>query len=120
MGRKHNVSIDMLRTDPLAPLPTMNAVITSREIDTSEMDTASLHAKWTAGPVGTFDVQAKNSEKDDWYSLNFGTPLAVLTGDDEAQFVLSSMPFIRIRIIYTPTSGNSPLSLYANAKTVGA
>ena len=120
MGRKHNISLNMLRSSDTTISPSMAAPITSREIDTSEMDKASIHLNWVAGPEGTFVVEVKNAEADAWYTLDFGTPITITASDSDIQILMQEMPFIKMRLRYTNSSGNGTLNAYLNTKSVGA
>lgn len=98
----------------------MSASITSREIDCSETDKASIHGSWTAGPVGEFQVQVKVNDNDNWTPLSTGIPWEVDGSDSEMMIVLVEMPFKLLRVVWTPTSGSGTLSLFMNEKSVGA
>lgn len=120
MGRKHVIKIDMFK-DLSAD---MSGSLTSREIDVSELDKASIHCKWVAGPEGEFQIQAKNYDQlpitDSWYTLETGTAWSVVAADSEAQIVLNELPFVRLRLVWVPTSGSGTLISYLSSKSTGA
>jgi hypothetical protein len=116
MGRKHNLTLNLLQ----GISADMSASITSREIDSSELDKASINASWAAGPAGAFTVEVIRNDKDSWVALDTGTPWSIVASDDSAQIILTEMPFIKLRLVWTPTSGSGTLVAYMNLKTVGA
>lgn len=122
MGRKHVVQLDLFKD--ISPLA-MNAQLISREIDVSELDKASIHCYWTAGPTGEFQVQVKQlslyPQEDAWSTLESGAPWTVAAGDSEAQIVLTEVPFVTMRLIWNPNVGTSAiLTAYLTIKSVGA
>lgn len=82
-------------------------------------DKLSYHIKFSTNNSGTFDVQVRNNEADDWASLNFGSPLT-MTADNEALFLLSEVPFHQIRLVWTPSSGAGTMDCWIKSKSVGA
>lgn len=119
MGRKHVIRLELFTASSMAVQQV------SKVIEVGELDKASIHAYWVAGPAGTFEIQARNmndkSDKvDQWYTLDTGTPWAVTAADDSVHLVLNEMPFTEIRLIYTPTSGSGMINAYLTSKTIGA
>lgn len=120
MGRKHVIKLDMLDNSGTPISGDMSAPITSRLVHVNELDKASIHCKWVAGPAGTFTVEVQNTEADQWYALDTGQPWAVTSSDSEVQIVLTELPFINLRLVWTPTSGSGTMTSYLTSKTVAA
>lgn len=120
MGRKHVVSLDMFHSSDTNVPDDMALDLVSRTIDTSQMDKASIHLKWAAGPTGEFHVLVKNNEKDDFYELNFGDVITITGTDGELQFVLAEMPFMALQLTYTAGTGSAVLEAFLTEKTTGA
>lgn len=131
MGRKNVVhQYNMLDGQSV----NMSSAITSNFTNVEQFDKCSIHASWTAGPAGTFKVQARNGGspaaltttpkakiEDTWYELDFGSPLTVLAADAEILIQFNELPFTDIRVLYTPTSGAATdLKILLTQKTVGA
>lgn len=120
MGRKHVLSLNLFRSsDTVLPMD-MTIDLASRVVDTSETDKASIHLKWSAGPVGEFHVMVRNNEKDAYYELNFGSALTIDGTDSEMQLVLTEMPFVNLQLTYTATSGSGTLAAFFIEKSQGA
>lgn len=121
MGRKHNVSIALFDAGVDMAVPQ-----TSKEIQTTENDKASIHLKWVAGPVGTITVEVRNGHGEgygnagNWYEISFGSTVAIGASDSEMQLIFTELPFTDLRIRYTPTSGNGTLTARLNMKSQGA
>ena len=98
--------------------------LTSREISVAEVDSGSVHCKWVAGPTGTFSLQAQNHpndpDSDAWYTLDTGTPWTIAAGDNEAVFVLTQIPFAKLRLVYTASTGSGTLDARLMIKSLGA
>lgn len=98
----------------------MSADCLSREVETRNMDKATIHCSWVAGPVGELQIEAQVNEDDEWIELNQAAAWAISGTDSEAQILLTELPFHKIRLKYIRTSGSGTLSAYFNGKTVGA
>lgn len=111
----------------------MSGNITSNITNVEHLDKLSIHCSWTAGPVGTFKLQARNGGRyipqsgisqpkidDQFYDLDFGASMDIIGSDSEIQIVLTECPFTDIRLVYTATSGSAAdLKALISAKTVG-
>jgi hypothetical protein len=120
MGRKHVVSLDLFSSSDSQLPVDMSVDLESREIDTSQMDKASMHLKWAAGPTGEFKVFAKNKSDGDFYELSFGESLTIDGSDSEVQIILNEMPFVAIRLDYVAGTGAADLTALLTEKSVGA
>lgn len=109
----------------------MSANLTSNTTNVEQLDKVSIHCKWTAGPAGEFKVFARNggkkgalntvSETDDWYELDFGSPISIIAADSEIQIVLQETPFTEIYLAYEADTGSAAdLTAMLTAKTVGS
>jgi hypothetical protein len=116
LSRKHVISIDLFSSDDASVVNDMSANCLSREVEVKNLDAASIHCSWAAGPVG----EAQVNDQDDWFEINSSTAWAITGADSEAQINLESLPFTKIRLKYIRTSGSGTLSAYMTAKTVGA
>lgn len=120
MSRKHVVSkFDMM--NGLSASSNQTSVKTNVE----QLDSASIHIKFSAPNTGVFVVQARNGvypeheSELNWYELPFGAPLAV-TAESEVQIVLKEMPFSEIRVKWLPTAGAGTMNAYLSMKVYGA
>lgn len=131
MGRKQVIhQYNMLEGQSV----NMSSSITSNISNVEQLDKASIHLTWTAGPVGTFKVQARNGGTpapntalpkakydDSWYDVDMGSAIAIAGTDSELLLLFNELPFTDIRIVYTPTSGSaSDLKMLLTSKTTGA
>ncbi len=131
MGRKQVIQqYNMLEGQTV----NMSSVITSGHTNVEQLDKASIHLTWTAGPIGEFKVQARNGGNpaaltalpkakynDSWYDVDMGGTISVLNTQSEILLIFNELPFTDIRITYTPTSGSaSDLKILLSSKTVGA
>jgi hypothetical protein len=99
----------------------MSAPISSRIVDVSQMDKASIHLKWAGNVVGEFQVLVQNNDKDTWVILSSGAPWSIIRGDNESQIVLNELPFTKLQLQFIPTTATVvTLSAYLTSKSVGA
>lgn len=108
--------------------------LTSNISNVEQLDKASIHVTWTAGPVGTFVLEARNGGtpqaltalpkakyNDSWYVVDVGSAISITGSDSEFLILLNEMPFTDIRLRYTPTSGSATdLKALLTAKVQGA
>lgn len=105
----------------------MTTTITSEETSVKNLDNASIRLSWDiAGtPVGEVIVQALQEKDDkpvtdaDWFTLDFGSTIAIDNTQTDHQLILTQLPFDKIRLRYTPTSGSGTLNAKITAKQVG-
>lgn len=114
MARKNVLSYAMLDDANLA------SNITSSSTNVINLDKASIHISWAgSSPVGTFTVEARNSEKDAWYTLDFGAAITVSGASGDHQLIFNDLPFYEIRLQYVATSGAGTVDAILTAKQVG-
>jgi len=131
MSRKHVIhQYNMLEGQTV----NMSGAITSNITNVEQLDKCSIHLSWTAGPVGTFTVQARNGGTpaaltalpkakydDTWYDLPMSAVGSITAPDSELLVLLNELPMTDIRILYTATSGAATdLKILLTAKVVGA
>jgi hypothetical protein len=111
----------------------MSSSITSNITNVEQFDKCSIHLTWTAGPAGTFKLQARNGGNpatpglpkakidDSWYDLDFGSTMSITGTDSEILIQLMELPFTDIRLVYTASSGSaSDLKALLSQKVTGA
>lgn len=105
----------------------MTLTLTSKETSVKNLDNASIRLEWDiAGtPVGEVVIQAlqekdnTNVEEADWFDLDFGSTITIDNTQTDHQLILTQLPFDKIRLRYTPTSGSGTLNAKITAKQVG-
>lgn len=90
----------------------------SKETIVGQLDKLSYHCKFSAPSSGTFVVQAKNGDKDDWYELKFASALSIVA-ETEAVINLFELPFNHVRIQWSG-GGAGTLTVTLASKVVGA
>lgn len=118
MGRKSVLEYNMLE----GVSADMSGNFTSNTTNVLYLDYASIHLVWSGtGLTGEVFVDARNSEDDDWYTLDFGATIDITTDSGDHQIIMSEMPFADIRFRYVATAGTGTMSLgRLNAKVRGA
>lgn len=131
MGRKHVVhQYNMFEGQTI----NMSSSLTSNMSNVEQLDTASIHVTWTAGPAGTFVLEARNGGfpapntalpqakyNDSWYAVDVGSAITITALDSELLILLNELPFTDIRLRYTPSSGAATdLKALFTAKVKGA
>ena len=105
----------------------MSGSITSEETDVKNLDVASIRVTWDiAGtPDGTLAIEALQ-EKDntpispsDWFTVNLDATIVIDTSETEHQILFEQLPFDKIRLVYTPSSGSGTMNAKITAKQVG-
>lgn len=89
---------------------------TSIESDVSFLDNMGIGMVWDGNPVGTFSIQAKVGESP-WQDIGL-TGITTTGVAGEHVINLNQLPFNKIRIVYTFTSGTGNLIAYGVAKMV--
>lgn len=94
--------------------------ITSEIVNVQNMDKASVHVEWAGAAVtGTITIEARNGEKDPWYTLSFGSPILVTGNSGNHQIVLNELPFTDIRLQYVASSGTGAMTATITLKQIG-
>lgn len=97
-----------------------SAAQTTAETSVGQLDKLSYHCKFTQAATGTFVVEAKNGDKDSWYALYFGAPLAI-SAETDVSINLLELPFQKVRLIWGGDGTNAgTLTVVTSAKAVGA
>lgn len=108
----------------------LSGSITSESFNVKNMDKATIRLAWTsADAIGAFKFQARQElssspEVDSqWFDLEGLTSLPVdMTApspDSEHQIIFESMPFVELRVQYSPTSGTGTVNGKITLKQVG-
>lgn len=109
----------------------MAANNTSASTNIEQVDKATIHLTWTAGPAGEFVLQARNGSKsitqpntrydDRWFTVDLGSPMTIGATDDEIVIQLNETPGTEIRLRFIHSSGSaSDLKALLTMKAVGA
>lgn len=127
MGRKPLVT----QFDMFSASGSMAADNTSASTNIEQMDKATIHLSWSAGPVGEFFLQARVGSKsqsqpntkydDSWFNVDMGAAMSITGADSELLIQLNECPGTEIRVKYIRTSGSaSDLKALLTMKAVGA
>jgi hypothetical protein len=97
---------------------------TSVKTNVEQLDSASIHVKFSSVVSGTLTVEARNGsypEHDDsnWYPLSFGSALTI-TSETDVQILLKEMPFSEIRLKWVPSAATGIVNAFLTMKTYGA
>lgn len=95
--------------------------ITGSETDVRFLDYARIKADWSgSSPVGTLAIQVQQNEGGTWENLTFAgaTTVAVSGSPGSHEFVFTSLPFAKMRPVYTCTSGTGTLDVIFIGKGV--
>lgn len=94
----------------------MSGNLVSIESDVSHLDNMGIGMVWTGTPTGTFSIEAKVGESP-WQDIGL-TGITTTGVAGEHVINLNQLPFNKIRISYTATSGSGTLTAYGVAKMV--
>jgi hypothetical protein len=86
----------------------MTSLVSSVAIDVSRLIYGSVSVWWTGTPTGTVIAEAQNGDAP-WIAI---TGLTATTGgaSGNALFTFTILPFEKIRLTYTPSSGTGTLN----------
>lgn len=94
--------------------------ITSSEVNVINLDKASIYLDWTGSSLsGTLVVEARNDEKDNWFVLDFGSPISISGASGSHILIFNELPHNTIRLVFTSVSGTGSLDAILAAKQVG-
>lgn len=92
---------------------------TSEEVSVFGVDKLSIHAKFSANNSGTFTLQAKNSDSDSWFNVDFNVAMTI-TAEAETLMLMNEVPFDKIKLTWTPSAGSGTLTAVLKMKSQGA
>lgn len=124
MARKNVVSAFSMITDG-----DLSADITSLPTDVKNLDKASIRLAWdvAGSPVGVVTIEAlqekdntaESEDEANWFTLEFGSIINIDNTETDHQILFNELPFDKIRLKYTATSGSGTLNAKITAKQVG-
>lgn len=82
-------------------------------------DKASYHIKFSANNTGAFTIEARNSEADSWYVLDFGVSLAI-TSQSDVILNINQINFHSMRLNWLPSAGSGTVTAYLFGASEGA
>lgn len=98
----------------------ISSTVTSSEVNVINLDKASIYINWAGtAPAGVLTVEARNDEKDTWFTLDFGSPIPISGASGDHVLVFNELPHNTIRLVYTRTSGSGNITATLVAKQVG-
>ena len=90
------------------------------EIDVSEADYGSIHIEWSGvSPVGEIIVEAKSGEDDTYSQVDMGGPVTITGTSGDHQLIFNSLPFTKLKLRYSRTSGSGNLTAIIVTKRDG-
>lgn len=114
MARKNVKSFAMLEDASLAG--NLTGVVTNVQ----NLDKASIHISWTGtSPVGVVTVEARNSDKDSWYTVDMGAAINISGNSGDHLLVFNELPFYDMRLQYTASSGTGTVDAIITMKQTG-
>lgn len=110
----------------LVDAESMGATVTSDPTNVQYLDNIGLQVTATGTPTGTISVEATASSEDprdgsaaQWDELTFDPVLPAIAGAPISFLInLNQIPFSRIRVVYTRTSGTGVLNVTVAGKAV--
>lgn len=108
----------------------MSTEIISNETDVKNLDTATVRVAWDIGgtPVGVLTIEALQ-EKDDtaaasdasnWFTVDIDATITIDNTETDHQILFKNLPFDKIRLKYTATSGTGTMNAKITAKQAGS
>jgi len=98
----------------------MSGNLTGLETNVTQLDNIGYIAEWSGtSPVGVLSVEVQSGPSG-WAALDFGSPLAVSGSSGSLIINVNQLPFEKIRVVYTATSGTGDLTVTLSSKVVGA
>jgi len=94
--------------------------VTSPITNVLNLDKASIHLSWVGTAIDAIVVvQVRNSAKDEWYNLDFGSTIEISGNSGDHQLIFNEMPFVDMRLYYEAYSGTGTFDAILTAKQVG-
>lgn len=118
MSRKHLIYSYNLLQDQVQPI---SADRTSNETNVAQSDYGSILLSWSGGPItATVEVQAKNGERGDWYTIDMGTAITMSGASGSHHLIFNQFHFTTLRLQFDVTSGSATISAVITTKSEGA
>ncbi len=116
MARRH-----VVRGYALLTSADLSTTLTSATTNVTSTDKASIIVEWsgTSG-TATVTVEARNSDKDSWVTLSFGSAITISGASGDHQLILNETPFEEVRLIVTPSGSTGSVSARLQMNSVGA
>lgn len=92
--------------------------LTTDPVDVVYSDNVGFQLIFTGTPTGTFQCQG-SIDNVNWTNLEFSTVPSATGAADTHLFNLNNVPYRKLRVGYTRTSGTGTLNVWVMAKTVG-
>ena len=90
---------------------------TSVESDLTNLDYAHYDIFWTGvAPVGTITVEYLRDGAEDWETLDLGATVSISGATGSHRILLTQLPFKKLRLKTTYTSGAGTINAYLTAK----
>jgi hypothetical protein len=94
--------------------------LTGTMTNVQNLDKASIHISWAgSSPVGVVTVEARNSERDSWYTVDMGAPINISGNSGDHLLVFNELPFYDMRLQYVATSGTGTVDAIITMKQSG-
>lgn len=99
----------------------MSGNLTSDLVDVSYTDNIGFQLNFTGTPTGDFSVEGSIDYDDhlqtgNWSELTFSTTPQALGAADTHLLNLNQVPYKKLRVKYTRTSGSGTLNIYVMSK----
>lgn len=90
---------------------------TSHETDVMGLDYCHYDIAWGgSSPVGTITVEYLKDGDAGWATLDLGSTISVSGNSGSHRIIMLELPFKKLRLKYTRTSGTGVISTYLTAK----
>ena len=92
----------------------------STEIDSQSLDNNFINVVWgTGSSVGKLYVEVLTDRNNTWTKLDYNTDINInMSSAGSHQLTFTSLPFSKLRLKYTPTSGSGNLTASIQGKGV--
>lgn len=97
----------------------MSGTLTSLATDVLSCDNIAYQVVYTGSPVGDFAIEGTVNGTN-WEPLDLGNPSPEASGSSGSFVVsLKGIPYAKLRLVYTATSGTGNLSVWVMGKRQG-
>jgi hypothetical protein len=99
----------------------MSGNLTSALVDVTYTDNVGIQLNFTGTPTGVFAVEGSVDYDDhlqtgNWSELTFSTTPSAVGAADVHLLNLNQLPYKKIRVTYTESSGSGTLNIYVMSK----